>query len=347
MGIFGVRIGIYLTICLPAFVWGQIGGQHVYDFLRYPASARIGTLGGVNISRLDADPSMIFNNPASSNPRSHKQLGFTFSNQLADIRYGSTAYSQNVRSAGNFHAGVQFANYGNFRGADELNFPTGNFQAANYVFTAGFSRLFDKVRIGGSFNLITSYISTAHSTGLSLDMGALYADSLHRRNIGVTLRNFGGQINSYSDSDLKEKIPFEIQAGVTQGLEHLPLKLSLTFVHLNRFMQLLYVDPNAPIEYDLSGQEIPQKKRTFDKFARHLVIGAEFNFGKYVFFRTGYSHQRRQELKTLDHGGLAGFGVGGGIRISRLSFDYGFNNYHKASGVHQFSLSISLSPKSR
>lgn len=332
-----------LFLCfLPLLASAQIGGRFAFDALRLTPNARINALGGVQLSTLDQDPFLSLQNPALSNNQMHGHLGFNFSNALADIRYGQFAYSHKIRQVGNLHGGVQSINYGDFSRTDNLGISNGTFTSSAYRFTAGASRAFDQWRFGASFHFLTAQLDWLRYHALVVDFGAAWVDTTGYTSAGIVLKNFGSQIGPLQESESRATLPFEIQAGISQRLEHLPIRFSLTGIHLNRLMGLLYQDPDAPPEYDLSGQLVPVRKRTADKIARHFVIGAELNISKRVYLRAGYNHQRRQDLKTLNQGGLAGFGYGGGIKISWFAFDYGFARYHAASSLHQFSLTMNL-----
>lgn len=333
---------IIVILWIPVFVLAQTGGQYGFDALRLVPSARITALGGINISTSDYDPLMAAQNPALSNDQMHGMFSMTWSNALADIRYGQAAYSHRLKNVGNLYGGVQFVNYGDFIRTDALANQTGTFTAGTYKFSAGASRAFDQWRFGAGFHYLSARIDGMQSGALSVDMGAMWQDTSRFLNAGFVLKNLGSQIGRYSPNQEKADLPFEIQAGISKRLEHLPVRFSLTAIQLNRFMNLLYQNPDAPIEYDLSGQPIPVKKRTADKIARHFVLGAELSVSKSFFLRAGYNHQRRQELKTLNQGGLSGFGMGAGIRVSWFTFDYGFGRYHAASNLHQFTLAMAL-----
>ncbi|MEZ4687123.1 MAG: hypothetical protein R3B47_13960 [Bacteroidia bacterium] len=79
---------------------------------------------------------------------------------------------------------------------------------------------------------------------------------------------------------------------------------------------------------------------------RHVVFGGEFLLGKSLRLG-GYRHIRREELKAQNRAGLAGFSLGFGLRVSRLSLDYGFSPYgvSKVFNTHQFSLRLIFKEK--
>ena len=335
-----LRVFIFILLC-PVLVHAQIGGSRAFDFLRMVPSARMNALGGANISTMDHDPLWSAANPAASNPLSHSMLSFSWANYLSDIRYGQFWYNHTQPKWASFHGGVQFANYGEFQRTDILNSNSGTFSAGAARMSMGASRAFDKLRVGGTFHYLNANVDGWKSSAFVADFGASWQDTTRLLGIGAVMKNFGAALQ-YTEAMDEVSLPFELQVGISKRLEHLPLRFSLTGIHLNRFMGLLYRDENAPPQFDLSGQEIPVKNRTADRIARHFVFGAELSLSKHVYLRAGYNHLRRQDLKTINHGGTAGFGFGGGLHISWFTFDYGFGRYHAAASFHQFSLAMSL-----
>ena len=135
-------------------------------------------------------------------------------------------------------------------------------------------------------------------------------------------------------------------AGVSNKLRYMPLRLSVTLTHLEQ-PNLLFRDPNAPQQVDLSGNVIPPPSLTLDRIFSHVVVGGEFLLGQAVRLRGGYNHLHRYELRSESRGGFTGFSLGFGLRIDRFAFDYGFSSYG-LNGVfhaHQFSLLVNLQKK--
>ncbi|MCB0846082.1 MAG: hypothetical protein KDE26_22680, partial [Bacteroidetes bacterium] len=89
-------------------VSAQIGGRHIYDFLNLTPSARLVSLGGVNVSTFDDDLNFGVQNPALVNDSMHKQVSLSFSNYLAGINYGYAGYSHTFEGIGSFHSGIQY-----------------------------------------------------------------------------------------------------------------------------------------------------------------------------------------------------------------------------------------------
>lgn len=336
-------LGFAATILLiPAY--GQIGGRHVYDFLNLSPSARHAALGGTNISTWDDDPTFAVQNPALLNDSMHKKLALSFVNYIADIGYGYAGYSQTFDGVGSFHSGIQFVNYGQMQAADEFGNITGEFGAQDLAWYIGHSRSWKQLRYGVNLKVISSSLAPGFtSVGLATDLGAAFRSKDELFTAGLSLRNIGVQLSSYNPGAATEPLPFEIVMGISNKLKYMPLRFSVTLVQLEH-PNLIYEDPNAPIEFDLSGNPVDPPNQTVDRIFRHVVFGGEFLLGKSLRLRAGYNHLRRQELRSENRGGLTGFSMGAGIKVRMFAFDYGFSSYglNSVFNTHQFSLRVNL-----
>ncbi|MEM7368479.1 MAG: type IX secretion system protein PorQ [Bacteroidota bacterium] len=338
---------IILGICLPGIlvgVYGQIGGRHVYDFMNLTPSARVLALGGVNVSTIDDDLNMAVQNPALLNPAMHHRVSLSFSNYLAGIRYGYAGYSRTFKGIGSFHSGLHYVNSGEMQGADEFGNLTGTFSASELLWILGYSRAWKQFRYGSNLKVISSTLAPGFtSAGLALDLSGSFQSKNELFSAGLVLRNLGTQLTTYTNTGGREPLPFEIIAGVSNKLKYMPLRFSITLTNLEH-PNLIYEDPNAVPQIDLGGNVIPTRNQLPDKIFRHFVFSTEFLLGKFLRLRAGYNHLRRQELRSVNRGGLTGFSLGAGIRASKIAFDYGFSSYgiSNAFQTHQFSLSIDL-----
>jgi hypothetical protein len=107
---------------------------------------------------------------------------------------------------------------------------------------------------------------------------------------------------------------------VTKRLQYLPLLVSITGYNLH-----------ALGEGSASGKFL-------DEVLHHLTFGGEFQFSDAFNVRIGYNHQRHEALKMKSRLDFAGVGVGFGLKISRVRFDYAFNTWSSLGGLHQFTL---------
>ena len=309
----------------------------MYDFLNLVPSARVAAIGGANVSVFDYDPGFAFYNPALVSDTMHNQLTMNWVNYLAGINYGYAGYARSYEGIGDFHAAIQYVGYGKFQQTDPLGNITGEFGANELVLVVGGARQLYNFRIGANVKFIHSNIGGYGSQGLGLDLGGLYVSNDKLFTGGLVMRNIGFQLTRYLPDGSREAIPFEVQAGISKKLKHMPLRFSVTATNLEH-PQLIYEDPNPEPQFDLSGNPIEPKKRVGDKIFRHFVFGAEFLISRHVNLRAGYNHMRRAELRSEGRGGLSGFSFGAGVKVSKFNIDYAFTKFHSIGGSHHFGI---------
>ncbi len=334
---------LLLLACLPLFALSQIGGRHVYDFLNLSSSARVSSLGGSNISIADHDVNMAYQNPALCTDSMHQFASMSIANYLSDITYGYAGYSHSFENIGNFHAGIQYLSYGKMIEADVYGNQTGRFSASDLALVVGGARQVDRFRIGTNLKLINSNISRYRSHfALGIDLGGAYVSENELFTAGMVFKNIGFNLTKWETPEgVNTPLPFEIQIGISQRLKHMPLRFSLTTTNLQT-PNLIYYDKDAPPQVDLSGDTIKTKYPFFDNVFRHTVFGTEFLITKGFNLRAGYTHMRRQELRSLNRGGLSGFSFGVGIKVKMFRLDYALSSFHAVGPTHQFTLSTSV-----
>ena len=332
------------SVCLSA----QIGGQYVYQFLNLSNSARVSGLGGNLITVKDDDINLAYSNPSLLNADMHQQISFNHSFFLGGINHGYVGYGHEVKKLDmTFHAGMQYVSYGDFDATDVFGNINGTFKASEYAFTLGGSRMvYDRLTVGANIKLITSQLESYNSFGISTDVAATYQDSSGRFTATLVFKNAGAQIATFS-TDNNEPLPFEVQAGVSQKLKHLPFRFSVVYRYLNKD-NITYDDPNTEETTFIIGDGSDQGDNAFgdwvDNFFRHLVFSGEFLFGKKenLRLRMGYSHLLHQEMTVRDLRSLAGFSFGFGFKINRFRIDYGRYFHHLAGGNNHFTISTNI-----
>ena len=150
----------------------------------------------------------------------------------------------------------------------------------------------------------------------------------------------GAQITSYTAN--MESLPFEIQAGVTQGLAHAPFRFTVTLQHLERW-DLSYTLQDDDVSFSVSDDEKSGFDEFADNFMRHVIFSTEFLLGKNFYIDVGYNYKRRKEMMVSSRHGMVGFSAGFGFRVSKFHFSFGRASYHLAGGTSHFSLTTNLS----
>lgn len=335
-----------LLFVLPVAASAQIGGSAAFASLDLPLSARIASMGGKLVAVNDNDINLAFWNPALLNKDMSNQLALSYVDYLTDIKYGYAGYSYHVSpKVGTFAAFVTHIDYGTFKETDNTGQVLGDFTASENVFNVGYSRPLDSLfSIGGTVKYIASNLYVYKATGIAMDLAANFYKPSKNFAASVVLRNSGRMLRTYVGH--KEKLPFEVVAGVSYKPKHMPFRFSLTMQDLQQW-DLTYTDPNNPPQLvdPLTGDSIKVSEfKTFgDKLMRHAVIGGELLLTKNFNIRFGYNYMRRKEMLIETRPGMLGFSFGAGIRIYKFHLSYAHAAYHLAGGTNTFTLSTSIS----
>ena len=118
------------------------------------------------------------------------------------------------------------------------------------------------------------------------------------------------------EQDDFERVPLDLQIGVTKRLIGSPLRLSMTMSRLNR--------------WDTG-------------FIRHFSVGADLLLGDNIYVAAGYNFRRAHEMKISDSDGDsnhgAGLSLGAGLQLERFKLQASYAKYH----VSAWSLLINVS----
>ena len=320
---------------------GQVGGNSTYSFLGLPNSARSASLGGKSIAISDDDLNMPFNNPSLLNREMDNHFVLNYIDYFAGIRYGYVSYAKDYAGLGTFAAGIQYINYGEFIAANDLGYKTGTFSASDYAVNIIFSRQTDDslFSYGITFKPVYSHLERYNSFGILFDGGVTYHHPDRFFTASLVVKNFGTQLVTYYGGK-KEKMPFEIQAGISQRLSHAPFRFSVMLQHLEK-PDMSYTS-EIGTNSDYLGEE-PDKNKfgAFgDQFMRHVIVGVEFLPAENFYLNAGYNYQRRKELQIPGRVGMTGFSWGLGVRIKKIHISYGRARYHVAGASDHFSISF-------
>ena len=336
-----------IAICSILTMQAQVGGKSTYNFLTLQPSARISSLGGNLIAVKDNDVNLAAQNPSLLNQTMNNTLAMNFSSYLVGVKFGSLAYAHQLKKLGMMQAGVHYISYGDFKGTDATSTETGSFYAGEQALYVGLSKPIDSsFTIGANVKAIYSVLEHYKSYGVAADVGVTYYNAPKNFTAALVVKNFGRQLKSYTN--VKEKLPLDIQAALSVRLKHVPLRISLAGEHLEKW-NLRYVDSVAikASQSNLLGtadaSSTKNKSYFLDKIMLHTVIGAEFLITKNFNVRAGFNYRRRKELKEESRAGIAGFSFGAGIKIYKFQISYGVASYHLGALSNTFSISTRLS----
>ena len=271
---------LILLVVVFTPTYSQVGGNNTYEFLNLPISARVAALGGNLISVKDNDLNVSLMNPSLLSDTMNDNVALSYVNYFADINYGYVAYGKHIDKIGNFSAGIHYLDYGKFVRADEVGITNGTFGANEMSFNLAYaaSIIDSNLTVGATLKTIYSHLESYTSWGSAIDLGATYVRPTHGFTIALVIKNLGRQWKPYVVGN-REKLPYEVQIGISKKPEHVPFRFSLVYENLEKW-DLTYEDPANPVltADPLTGAPIKQNKTKIlgDKFMRHMVVGGEF-----------------------------------------------------------------------
>ena len=335
----GIPSLLLILFSLPLF--GQLGGESTFQFLNLVSSPRQAALGGKIITNFDHDVTEALYNPASINSAMSNQLAVNYSSYLGGISYGTAAYAYTWdRHVQTFHFGVTYINYGSFDGYDVNGISTGSFNGNEAAISLGYNYNipFTDFYVGANLKIITSLLEQYNSIGGAVDLGVMYINEDLDFHAALTVRNLGAQFTTYAGQN--EPLPFEVNFGMSQKLENVPLRWHLTLENLQEW-PIGVANPSRAIT-DLDGNQTQEKVSFFNNALRHLILGAELFPEGGFNLRLGYNFRRSEELRIVDQRSFSGISVGVGIKLNKMRFSYTHARYTSASNTSFFGLQIDL-----
>lgn len=321
----------------------QVGGENVYNFLNVPTSARQAALGGKVLTLVD-DVNQPLWNPASINLDLDNQAGLNYLNYLTDINFASLSFAHMInRNFGVLHAGVTYANYGEFIEADEDGNELGTFKAHDIAISVGYAYQFpwSDFKVGANVKVINSVIHTYSSFGVAADIGVIYENEFKPYVFTLVARNLGYQITTFDGT--QEKVPIEVAFGASYRVENVPVRLFLTVDNLQKW-DVAKPNPSNSTT-DIDGNTTDEEISFFDNMMRHMVVGAELFPEGGFNLRVGYNFRRAKELSLQEVRTFAGFTAGFGLKMGRMKLNYAYTKYHPAENTSTFSLLINFGDK--
>ncbi|MCI6558077.1 MAG: type IX secretion system protein PorQ [Prevotella sp.] len=300
-----MKKSIFIVILfLVAMLTKAQESQTAYNFLRLPVSAHVAALGGNNITITDDDPTMIFHNPAMLGGVSDKSLNLNYMTYMEGTMVGSASFVRAWGDRGTWGVSASYMDYGSMRQTTADNIQTGEFSAKDIMLGGSVAYSLSTLFTGGiTAKIISSSIAGYNSMAVAVDLGINYFDEAQGLSLSAVARNLGGQIDAY-DEDF-EKIPFDLQVGISKKMAMAPLRFSATLNNLH--------------DWD-------------DSFIHHLAIGADIFLSDNIYIAGGYNFRRNKEMRISDgegessHG--AGLSFGGGVQLERFKLNVAYAKYH-------------------
>lgn len=292
--------------------------QTAYNFLRLPVSAHVAALGGDNTTLIEDDPTLIFHNPALINNVTDRTMNLNLMTYMKGATTASASYMQAAGERGTWGVIGQYMGYGSMKETTASGQQTGEFSAKDIAVGGSFAYALSERFTGGiTAKFIASYIGQYNSLAAGVDLGLNYYNAETDLSLSAVARNLGGQLSAYEDDF--ERMPLDLQVGITKRLLRSPLRLSASLVRLNDW------------EYG---------------FGKHIVIGADLLLSQQFYIAAGYNALRAAEMKIQEGDGSsahgAGLSIGAGLQLQKLKLNVAYAKYHVSSSSLVFNISYAL-----
>ena len=321
------NIFFYFFMLLPLFATAQ-SGDNAFNFLRLPYSSRVAGLGGSNITVIENDITLAMHNPALLINVSDKTINLNYMSYMNDSKLAGAAFSKSFGERSIGAISVRYVDYGDFEGYTEDNVYTGSFSAKDIDMAVTYSYLLSNHWSGGvSGRFIYSKYETLSAIALGVDLGINYYNPDKEFSASFVLKNLGAQVKAFEDKN--EKLPIDVQIGISKKLPHAPIRISLTLTNLHKWGKDDF--------YNADGSE----DSTSDILLKHIVIGADALLGKNFYASLGYNFRMSKELSAGDSK-WDGLSFGAGLNINKVKFGASYSKLHVSSSSFLFNLSYSL-----
>lgn len=289
-----------------------------YNFLRLPVSAHVAALGGDNVTIADDDATLVFHNPALAGGVSDKSLNLNYMTYMEGTKTASASFVKTWTPRATWAVMAQYMDYGSMKEVTVDHVVLGDFSARDIVVSGSLAYKLGKRFTGGiSAKVVSSSIAGYSSMAVGVDLGLNYHDIENGLSLSAVARNLGGQVEAYDDDF--ERMPFDVQLGISKKLGNAPLRFSATVTRLNEWESSL---------------------------KKHLVVGVDIILSQQIYISGGYNFRRADEMTIQDeenessHG--AGLSLGGGLELSRFKFGVAWAKYHVSTHSLLFNATYTL-----
>lgn len=316
----------YISICY--FSAHAQESRSVFNFLNLSSSSHAIALGGKNISSIEDDLSLAFQNPALLSSVSDNSLSLNFFSYMKGGKLGSAGFCKIASERGTWGVSAQFAGYGSFRETLETGEIIGDSQALDMAINGMYSYNLTDHWVGGvTGKFIYSKYAGYNSCALAVDLGINYYNAETDFSFSAVAANLGGQVKAFGD--VHEHLPYDLALGFTKGIAHAPIRITVTMNELTRWNK----------DYFYSDGEEPG----FGKLLmNHLNLGAEILPSDRTYVAIGYNFRRANEMKAAGSAHGAGLTLGAGLSLKKFKLGIAYAKYHISAPSFSFSLGYSL-----
>lgn len=287
----------------------------IFNFLNLPTSSHAMALGGKNISLIEDDASLVFQNPALMSSVSDKTLNLNFMTYMKGSKTGSVSYVQAQGDRGSWGIYTQFVGYGDVPDINAEGIVLGKNGALDMAIGGGYSYMLSDYWVGGvTGKFLYSNYAGYTSIGLAVDLGLSYFNPDNDLSFAFVAANLGGQVKAFGE--IHEKLPIDLQFGISKGLGRWPVRIHVMLYDMLHWDKAYYLS-------NVSG---------FRVFLNHLDLGIDATLFKgRCWVGMGYNFRRATCMVAEGASNASGITVGAGINIKRFKLGLAYGNYHSGA----------------
>ncbi len=326
-----------LTIWACAVSSRAQDGTTAYQFLNVPVSSHVYALGGHNITIIDDDINLVEQNPSLLGKEFDHQVGLNYIRYIGGTNFMGARYGQGVGERGAAGVAIQYFGYGKMTATDASGAIVGDFNASDLAFTLTYSHdISERLRGGINLKYIHSSYETYSAGAIAVDLGINYYNPEKDLSLSLVAKNLGGQVKKFNDK--RDKLPWDLQIGISKGLGSTPFRLSVTAYNLTKWKLPYY----EPADKNNTSSDLIKKDKFASNLFRHLVFGIEYQPTSNIYIAAGYNYKTRTDMSTYKRNFFSGISIGGGMKVKAFGFGVAFAQPHTGATTFMVNLTTSI-----
>lgn len=330
-----------VILCVIAVVSACVSraqdGSTAYNFLSVPVSSHVYGLGGHNITIIDDDVNMVEQNPALLGVEHNNQIGLNYMRYIGGSNFMGVRYAHSAGERGAWLIGLQYYGYGDFVGADVDGTITGNFTASDIAFSATYSHdITDYLRGGITLKGLYSKYEIYTAFALCADLGVNYYNPDNGLSLSLVAKHLGGQLVKFNEE--YDRLPWDVQAGVSAFLGSTSMRLSVTATHLTKWSLPYYVREDE----SSTTSNLVEKNTFVSNLFRHLTFGLEYVPSDKFYVGLGYNHKTRTDMSTYSRSFVSGFSLGAGFKSKMIGVGAAVAQPHTGATTFMANFTLAL-----
>lgn len=311
-------------------------GTSAYSFLNISSSARIHGLGGMNISLVDDDITVVGLNPSLLGSEMSNTVAFSYMRYLGNSNFAGLRYAHSARERGAWSVNMDYLGYGSMKETLPDGTVAGDFSPKDIIFGGTYSHdITDRLRGGINVKGVYSSYADFSAFAISTDLGINYYVPEKDLSLSLVLANLGGQVKRFSER--YNRLPFDVRVGWSQSFGSFPVRFSVTAWNLTKWSSP-YIQAGDGMD---NAEEVVKESFTRNLF-RHLVFGADLVASPNYYISIGYNYRTRTDMSTYSRSFLSGFSLGGGFKVKSLALSLAYAQPHKGGSTIMFNISYNF-----